>query len=348
MTALMEVPQQATRPSASTEGLNNGSVTQARYDTVVEALRAHKSSTGASWPELAKAIGIAPSTMGVFGSGNYPVDSARHLVERVEAYLQLLEERRALITQPAFVLTSITRRIYSLIKQCVLLSKIGVIACESGTGKSRSLEEYHATHVNSVLLRANRTFHPTVAHTASASSPFTTLFQVAKALGCSNLSSSRAQTLLYDAIIAAARGSNKVLIIDEAHFLPAEALDVIRTINEDAHIPIILAGHVGLYDRAPRDAESAIAYRSRALRERIKTSSIRQSDVDLIATQIVGVDVANDAQKVLLREAQSSGGLRRLVTILQVAQTYRRGDEVVSKAHVLKAIEERADDGGAL
>lgn len=346
---LMEVPR-ATKASAATEASNNGAITQARYDRVVEALRAYKGSTRCTWAELATSIGgeYSDSTLSVLASGKYPLESSHKLIVRIEEFLRLVEERRALVTQPTFVATSVSKRIFALIKRVVLFSKIGVIGAESGTGKTRSLEEWHIGHPNATYIRANRTFSPSASSSRASSSPAPTMAKIAKAIGCVDALSMRSQAFVYDAIVGTLRGTGRLLILDEAHFLPSEALDVIRTIHEDANIPVVLAGHAALYDRGPRDYESLIAFRSRALREKFLTSQIRSTDVDLIASQIVGVDVARDASKVLLQESQSSGGFRRLVTLLQVAQTYRNSDEAVTKAHVLRAIDERPEDGGVM
>lgn len=345
---LQEVPR-TTKASAATEA-SNGSVTQARYDRVVEALRAYKGSTRCTWAEIATSIGgeYSDSTLSVLASGKYPLESSYKLIVRIEEFLRLVEERRSLITQPTFVATSVSKRIFALIKRVVLFSKIGIIGAESGTGKTRTLEEWYAGHPNATYLRANRTFAPSASSSRAASSPAPTMAKIAKAIGCVDALGARNQAFVYDAIVGMLRNTGRTLLIDEAHFLPSEALDIIRTLHEDASIPVVLAGHAALYDRGPRDYESLIAFRSRSLREKLLTSQIRATDVDLIASQIVGVDVARDASKVLLQESQSSGGFRRLVTLLQVAQTYRDSSEAVTKAHVLRAIDERPEDGGAL
>jgi DNA transposition AAA+ family ATPase len=344
MTAIAFAPTRKKEPAATD---SQGRITQERYDRNVAALRAYKSSSNSTWKEVATALGgsYTESSVTVFANGKYPLESAHNIIERVEQFLALVEERRLTLTQPTFVLTSIAKRIFSVIKQSELLLKIGVIGAESGTGKTSAINEWHITHLNTTLIRANRTFAPSSSASQHSSSPFPTLLKIARAVGYTDTAPSRRQTLIYDAVVDALRGSNRVLMFDEAHFLPSEALDITRTIHEDARIPIVLAGHATLYDRGPREHESLIAYRSRALREKVTTAQVRASDVELIASQIVGVDVARDASRVLLQEAQSNGGFRRLVTLLQVAQTYRDTDHV-TKDQVLRAIEERPQDGG--
>ena len=323
------------------------SITQERYDEVAAALRAHKDSTGETWEDIAKAMGGQHKgvSLSIFASGKYKAKNAGRILPRVEEFLTLVEERRGLVTHPEFVFTSISKRIFSLIKQCLLLTKMGVIGAESGTGKTRSIEEWHITHPNTTLVRANRTYCPSA--NAGGSSPIPLLQKLSKAIGC-GAPSNKGAVYTYDTIVDTLRGSNRLVIIDEAHFLPPEALDVVRTIHEEANVPIVLAGHAQLCSRAPRDYESAIAYRSRALMEKITTAQVRPGDVDLIAAQIVGVEVARDGAQILLGEARSNGGLRRLVTLLQVAQTYRNADEAVKRSHVVRAIEEHPHDGGAL
>jgi DNA transposition AAA+ family ATPase len=308
-------------------------------------LREYKSTTKKSRADLARELGPQPgtetlwseSTIGVYLSGSYPAESAANLNAAVMRLLARVDERRRVIVQPVFARTSIAKTIHTLIKRCSLFVKIGVVGAEPGVGKTEAVNRWALDNPTSILIRANRTFMPG-SSMGRGSSHWPTMLQLAKVLEVPNAANLRAQTYLYDSIVERLRGSGRVVIIDQAHFVPGEAIEILTTLNEDANIPVILTGHTSVIDRGPRDLESLTAFRRRSLRVKITAADIKGADVDLIAEQILGEEVARDAAKRLLQEARRAGALGWVVSLLQYAQTISEGP--VTLAEVLQAIEE--------
>jgi len=323
---------------------------QQRYVAAMERLRAYKDSNKKSKEAIAAELGPQPgsgsnwsaSTIGVFLNGSYSISSLGNILPAVERLLTSVEERQRLIVQPVFARTSVARSILTLIKRCQLFGKNGILGVEPGVGKTEALKHFALTNPTSMYIRANRTFSPTSSISRANSSALPTLRSLALALNIigrdeRNLQA-RSQTHLYDEIVMRLCGSRRVIAFDQAHWLPIEALDIFTTLNEDAGVSIIVAGHTGVYDRGPRDYESYVAYHRRALRIRILTSAITEADVRLIAEQVLEVEVARKASRRLHEEARKPGGLGWVVSLLQVAQTY--SDGTVTLDHVEQAIKE--------
>jgi DNA transposition AAA+ family ATPase len=329
---------------ASAAGSNNGSVSVEHYRRVAAALNEYKSNTaGVTWASLAREIGgeYSESSMSVFASGKYKCESARNIVEAVERFLSLVDERRQLITEAQYVPTSLSRRMLALIKKVVLLTKIGVIAAESGTGKTRTLQEYLISAPRSIYIMCDPTMQP------QHLSVWPVLYRLLASLGV-HTNAKCNQVIAMVTVIDKLRNTGRAIIFDEAQFLPAVALDLIRGIHEQARVPVILAGNETMYEGA-RSGQSSAAYvqfASRSLRERFGSADIKPADVDMIAEQLVGVELAKSSEKMLVDQARSAGGFRRLVTLLQIAQTLRLGNERITHAHVVRALDEVREQGG--
>lgn len=316
-----------------------------RFRAAIEGLRAFKDSSELPWSEIAPQIGAdyAESTISVFASGKYALKNSRNVVEAVEQFLALVEERRSLITQPQFVETSVAKLILALTRKIVLLMRMGVLAADSGVGKSTTLQQYQLRYPRTIYLRANPTWRPRNVSVTPILHP------LLRSLDYQQLKANSVQTHGYDYCVAKLKGTERLLIVDEAQYCPSEGLNVLRALHEDAGIPILLAGNEAMYTRGPAGfitPAEFTQFESRCLRERLSARDITGADVDLIAEQILEVDLARDASSILLEQAQGPGGFRRLVIVLQVAQLLRRSaSERIAKAHVVRALHDLSGNG---
>lgn len=322
-------------PAESSKG--NGALTPDHYRRVANALKLHKSITGASWEELAPEFGYKGSGLNLFANERYPIANAHHLCKAIEQTLATIEERRSLITEVRYVETTIARGINALLKKAVLLNKIVICAAESGTGKTTTFQNYYLQHPRAIYFKGNATF------ATSTASTWPLLVKLACALD-NQRAAIGAKAMMYEIILGSLRNTGRLIIIDEAQFLQPGQLDLVRCLHEEARCPVVLGGNETLYERAGAFGSSAsfVQFNSRSLRARFGTGDIDASDVELIAEQLVGIEFARDAAPILLEQARAAGGFRRLTTILQLAQTHRDGNGKVRKEHVLKGIREFA------
>jgi DNA transposition AAA+ family ATPase len=329
---LAVVPKE--KGSGGAEPGTNGEVTLERYEQIATRLSEFKSTTHSTWPEIAAQIGdIQPSTLTTFAGGKYPLKHARNLCEAVERFFAVVDERTGLITSTVYVETSLAKRMNGLIKKAVLLTKMVEIAAESGTGKTKTLQHWWAQNPRAIYIQANATFKTSVGST------FPLLAKLMRAMGRQVFIGQK--PVLYDTLCDELRGTGRPLIIDRAQWVQAGQRDMLCDLHEDANVPIIFGIASDDREAGAFSANAGTSFKSRLLREELRTSHITAGDVDLIAEAFGGIDVARDAAPILLSQSQLPGGFRRLVNILQLAQTFRHaGQRKVGKDHVIAAVKE--------
>lgn len=335
---VIEMPGKGKDP-AGTGSKGNGHGGTDEINAIASALREYKSNTARTWDDIGTEVGYSGAALSMFAASKYPGTNSNAIGEAVEKFLTTIEERRGLITETKFVNTTIARGIVAMLAKAVLMTKIVIIAAESGIGKTTTLQHYYAEHPRVVYIKGNPTFHTNAASTW----PFQV--ELAEALNITARAKG-IKTVLYQEIRNTLRNSGRLIIIDEAQFLEPVQLDLVRCLHEEAKIPIALSGNDQIYERAAGAFGSPAAFiqfQSRTLRARFSARDIKQSDVTLIAEQF-DVEIGRDAEALLLNEAQASGGLRRLTTILLLAQMHRAGNGKVRKEHVLAAIKELGGD----
>lgn len=183
--------------------------------------------------ELARRTSIKESAISAFRNNKWKGSAGTHFSTATmlaKAVTQLVKQRQADETKiGGFVYTRIARAIWDVAEYAIKRRMIGVFVIPAGCGKTMALDAIYEDKPGSVLV--------TVTGTRAARKPF--LQSLSRALGLSE--SGRAEDL-QDAVIERLRGSDRLVMIDEAHKLQVAALDTIREIWDAAKVPIILAG----------------------------------------------------------------------------------------------------------
>lgn len=320
----------------------------ARYEVARNWLLDYKASTGFTWAKIAREVGgnYAETTLNLFGSGKYPVANSAQLVAAIEAFARLVDARRTALRQHHFVLTSIAKTVNNLIWQTQLFRRIGIISGDSGIGKSEAMQHHAAGTPNA----AHLTLNPHI------KTSYGLLPKMLAAIGRPE-GKLHAPHILYDRLLQHTRGTSWFFLIDDAHFLLSETLDMLRCYQEEAGgVPIVLSGNARLYQNAQWAAGQSVAaftqFDSRcAVRVHLSASDIKRGDVIAIAQQLIGAQLTESCVEILLRQAKlaPSGSLRHLVTILQTAQTQRQDTSApVTKQDIAEAIETRSRKGSSV
>lgn len=351
MTTMALVPDEGTGSDAAEPV--NGEVTRERYKLIAARLREFKSSSKLTWGDIAAQIVVAPksahgkasspseSTLSGFAGGHYPLESARHICAAVERFFAVVDERSGLITNTVYVETSLSTRMLAVIKKAVLLRKMAEIAAESGTGKTRTLQQWWSQNPRAIYLQANATFKTTNGST------FPLLAKLSRAVLGKQVMIGQ-KPVLYDTLCDALRNTDKPVIVDRAQWLLPAQRDMLCDLHEDADVPVIFGIASDDHQSTAFSSTAGVSFKSRLLREDLRTEQITANDVDLMSEAFGGIDVARDAAPILLKQAQSGGGFRRLINILQLAQIYRQPNQrKVSKENVAAAVHELEISGGA-
>jgi DNA transposition AAA+ family ATPase len=130
--------------------------------------------------------------------------------------------------------------------------------------------------------------------------------------------SSIGQTL-YD-IVGKLKGSNRLIIIDDAHFLTWEAYESVRKIYDYADVGVIYSGQERLYEQMKGQAQRAYLYDqiySRIAIKRDKFKILKKDSSAIINAVCPGL--SHDCLDFLYNKAQGKGRYRYMINILDVA-----------------------------
>lgn len=181
--------------------------------------------------DIARAIGIGGSSLNRFINKNYP--NPISIVEKILVLMENEKQRKLSPKAPEFTSTSISKRVMDAIEYCSLLQVGGVIYGDAGVGKTMSIREYAKNNPLAICITASPLF--------STISGMNDL--IAEELGCKERNAKK----LYMDFIDKLRGSNRILIIDEAQHLTRKTLDYIRSLADETGIGYCLVGNTSLY-----------------------------------------------------------------------------------------------------
>jgi len=179
---------------------------------------------------LARALGVSEATLSQYLAGKYPGNNAE-IDRKVLSFLkrdQMRIKAAAILPEDRFVMTRQAQRVYGLLSTCHLDGDMGLIVGEPGLGKTRSLEQY-ARENNGVLL-----ITPLKTNTM-----MTLLKSITETLRVKTGDSNDARAR---GIIQILKGSGRMMIVDEAHFLSFPCLEILRQIHDGTGIGLVYAG----------------------------------------------------------------------------------------------------------
>lgn len=265
-----------------------------------------KNSSGISIQKIGLKIKKSAATISQYISKKYPGD-----VKGLESLLATFLHREKGIEEAGgstevFCSTSSSILMWEVLQFCDYKKKMGVILAPSGSGKTRTCEEYKDKNPASILITAdpaNRT-------------PAQILRLMMKDTGIGKASS--IGQMLYD-VVDKIKGSNRLIIIDDAHFLTWEAYEAVRKIYDYAKVGIIYSGQERLYEQMRGQAQRAYLYDQIYSRIAIKRDKFKVLKKD--ATAIVNAvcpGLTADCLDFLYTKAQGKGRYRAMMNLLDV------------------------------
>lgn len=185
---------------------------------------------------LGRASGVNQTTVQSVLKGTYPSSPTKWLKE-LDAATQRLDARDATHQGSiGFVETSVYRTVQAACKRAHLYHNFAVVAAYVGTGKTTGLKHYaEEHHKTALLIEATPDMTPTVL--------LDELVELTQAVVHKAHRYSRGtKSDRMKGIIQALKGSDKLLIIDEAETVQPSTLEYVRRISDKAGIGVVLAG----------------------------------------------------------------------------------------------------------
>jgi len=272
---------------------------------------AFKNSSGISIQKIGLKIKKSPATISQYISKKYPGD-VKGLESLIETFLRResgIEEVK--VSTRAFQNTSISTLIWETLQFADFLKKMGVVLAPSGSGKTVTCLEYKAKNPSTILITADPTNR----------TPAQILRLMLKDVGLSKASS--IGQMLYE-ICDRLKGTNRLVIVDEAHFLVWESFEILRKIFDHSGVGVVLCGQERLYEQMKGQAQRAYLYDQIFSRIAIKRDKfkIQKKDSNAIATAVCP-GLPADCLDFLYAKAQGKGRYRYMINVLDVAMMMR-------------------------
>jgi DNA transposition AAA+ family ATPase len=227
---------------------------------------------------------------------------------------------------PGFVETSVAKTIWGVLDHCYRAPDMGLIIGASGSGKTRTLQEYKREEFFPVIITCS----------IATRSLGSILHQLAPQLNC-NRYFSNYDTI--EGIINRLSESPRLLVFDDCHFLRWEQYELVRAFYDRAGCGIAFIGQETLYDKMVGNRRS---YQWDQLVSRVgvhyRLEPPTEDDVEAIC-QGIYADLDCKCLKYLVDRSRGTGRLRAVAKLLAKAVQVHAKEEIPLDVSLLKNID---------
>jgi len=184
---------------------------------------------GLSISGVARSCGISAAAVSTFLSGQYKGRNDR-VEKALEAFVRRHRERKSKRGRVdlEFVDTSIAKKIYEIADMVHTDCEVGVIVGDAGIGKTFALRRYAEQNPDVILIEVDFGY-----------SALWLFKELCREVGIEH----RGQlSEMASAIIKRLQDSGRLLIVDEAEYLPHKALEMLRRVHDKAGVGMLLVG----------------------------------------------------------------------------------------------------------
>lgn len=291
-------------------------------------LMEHKASTGMSWKDIARRIGIPNGTITQFGSERGYAGNEMPIAEAVMRYRQLLAAQASISVDapeiPGYFETETSQQLTELLRWAQR-GRLVVAAMGAGLSKTITAEQFRACYSNVFIA----TFSPSSAGINGM------LIEVLEALGEPDASGTP-QKLMRRIRNRVKVMGKPLLIADEAQHLAEKSIDELRGLHDSTGCGIALLGNIGVMRRlegGTRSAAFAQLY-SRLSLKMVRPTAL-QADADALAAAW-GVGGAQEIAHIR-KVCALPGALRGATRMLELATM------IAASQHVPLAVDHLQD-----
>jgi len=299
-------------------------------EALIATIRQEMEETGLSQTRLAQQIGKSPTALSQFFSGTYPSAKGREeIATLLSQWLESQKAKRRSLSEipdvPGYTETPSSKRIHAALAYAQMFSDSAVIYGQPGVGKTCTAQEYQRSSPNVWIA----TMSPATATVAAA------LEEVCDAVGLRDTLYGAAK--MKRAVARRIRGTQGLLIIDEAQHLSLKALEELRTLQEAAGVGLAYMGSEKVQVRitgGSRSEETAQLHSRQG-----KWAGSLKTTVKDIAALVAAWGISDARVLDAAKEIGSKpGGLRGLTKALRLACMFAAGDGgVMQREHLVQA-----------
>jgi len=267
--------------------------------------------------QIAKEIGVSPSTVNQLLNGNYKADPAP-MLQKLANWLTARDQRADAPRDPGFVMTETAKQIIADMNYALATESIVIIHGISGVGKTTALREFQRTNNNVWVITTS----------PSRSTMTECMYELAMELGMEN--APRLRGPLARALRRRLLNTKGLIVVDEADHLDRPTLEELRILVEEVGIGMVLVGNSRVYTQltgGQRSEDFARLY-SRVAKKRSLTKA-KRADVMAVAS---AWNIEGAAERdLLIRISEQPGALRLISKNLKLAVTVSGGEPLTEQ-----------------
>lgn len=184
---------------------------------------------------LARAAVVPSSTFHLVINGTYSASPTKHLKKAIEVIQREAERNEQGVHLNRFVETSVWSVVLAACKRAHVYRGFAVVSAYVGTGKTTAVKRYVETHPSAVLLEATPNMTAAIMLTELAELTGAIVHKASKWTDGTQADKMRA-------IINTLKGTDRLLILDEAETVTPQCLEVIRRVSDKAEVGVVLSG----------------------------------------------------------------------------------------------------------
>lgn len=182
---------------------------------------------GLSVSAVGRACGISAAAVSTFLGGKYKGRNDR-VEKALESFVRRHREKKAARVDLEFVDTSVAKKIHEIADMVHTDCEVGVITGEAGVGKTFALRRYAELNPDVILIEVDFGY-----------SALWLFKELCREVGIEH----RGQlSEMAAGIIKRLHDSGRLLVIDEAEYLPHKALELLRRVHDKAGVGMLLVG----------------------------------------------------------------------------------------------------------
>ncbi|RLM27477.1 DNA transposition protein [Brenneria alni] len=302
---------------------------QETINTVRAAVRNAVDNSDINYAAVAREIGVSNSQLSQFVNDAYRGDN-HSLANKLTVWLDNRSRRtNEMPIAPDFIATRTVKQIWNALQYAQLAQCITVIYGNSGVGKTRALQQFATERPNVWLITVS----------PSRSSLSECLYELALELGIGD--APRRSGQLGRAIRRKLRGTNGIVIVDEADHLDYSVLEELRILQEETGVGLALVGNHQVYGKLTggnsRNMDFARLFSRIA--KKVSILKTKKADVDAISD---AWGLNKNAERELIHAlSEKPGALRTISHTLRLAAMFAHGkNEPLSECHIRAAIKD--------
>lgn len=278
---------------------------QDRVESARTLLRQALASKSNSQTVLARQLGISTAALSQFAAGKYAGDN-QAIADRIHYGFTKIREQTAAPKDPAYVQTSLTEAVTTVLVYAHSHRTMGLIHGDAGVGKSMAVEQYAREHPDVVVVTADPSLRTSKAM----------IDELLEAMGRRESGTLRSKMKM---LVNLLTGTGRLIIVDEAQHLALATKETLRALHDKAGVGIVFCGNQELYEKLRGGSESAYAqFFSRLGIRRCLHAPIPTEDVRRIFAPLV---LERECLELLQLAANSGKGIRGAVKIYRLAAT---------------------------